>query len=191
LILNLTLLREETRRDHEQVEDTMPVMRTDLDRDLYAAVLTRLLGLVKAWEQAAQCSVPERWSRLVAERERTALLQQDLADLGKADVDVPRPQLPDFPDAAEVMGAMYVMEGSRLGGQLIARHVDSVLGLQDGRGSRYFRGFGDQTGARWREFAALLANEIPDAQTAAVIRGAKKMFSAFGAWMRGLEVLSH
>ena len=49
-------------------------------------------------------------------------------------------------DDATLLGAMYVMEGSTLGGQLIARHVELVLGLTAGQGNAHFRGHNERTG---------------------------------------------
>jgi heme oxygenase len=70
------------------------------------------------------------------------------------------------------------MEGSRLGGQSIARHAEKVLALKPGEGTGYFRGFAEHTGKRWNEFLALLREDIPEHQSAHVITGAKAMFAA-------------
>jgi heme oxygenase (biliverdin-IX-beta and delta-forming) len=188
--LDLARLRLETRRDHEEVEELMPLMRGDLNRDLYAAVLGRLSGFVEMWERTLRFSIPERLMRFAAERNRATLLTQDLAHLGVTAVNFAHPDLPRFDNLAELLGAMYVMEGSRLGGQLIARHVDAVLGTSAGEASRYFRGFGDETGLKWREFLRILEMEISEQQTGSAIQGAKKMFTAFGAWMRQLELIT-
>jgi heme oxygenase (biliverdin-IX-beta and delta-forming) len=182
--LDIRLLREQTRQDHERVEGVMPLMHPDLDRHLYTTVLCRLVGIVAAWEQSIESRIPEKLLGFVRERSRLRLLEEDLRDLGVSAVDLPRPLLPIFDNLAELLGAMYVMEGSRLGGQLIARHVESALNLSAGNGSRYFRGFGNQTGQRWSEFVTLLEGEIPDEASTDAVRGAKKMFSTFGAWMK-------
>jgi heme oxygenase len=75
------------------------------------------------------------------------------------------------------------MEGSTLGGQLIARHVELVLGLTAGQGNAYFRGHNERTGQLWKEFCDALRTKVPDGETAAVIAAAKAMFGVFGAWM--------
>jgi heme oxygenase (biliverdin-IX-beta and delta-forming) len=59
---------------------------------------------------------------------------------------VARPTVPEMTSAADLLGAMYVMEGSTLGGQLIARHVELVLGLTAGQGNAHFRGHNERTG---------------------------------------------
>ncbi len=84
---------------------------------------------------------------------------------------------------AGFMGALYVMEGSTLGGRFIARHVEQVLGLEPGRGDAYFQGHGEATGSLWRETTAAIA-EVPEAQAEVVIAAAKRTFAAFGEAIR-------
>lgn len=91
-----------------------------------------------------------------------------------------------LPSKAAFLGAMYVIEGSALGGQYIARHVELALGLVPGHGDAYFIGYGDRTGPMWREFQSTL-EEVSDKDGDAVISAAKKMFSVFGEWMAHLE----
>jgi heme oxygenase len=93
------------------------------------------------------------------------------------------------PGKAVFLGAMYVIEGSTLGGQYIARHVEHALGLFPGNGDAYFRGFGDRTGSMWREFQDAL-EQVNDGDADIVINSAKKMFSMFGEWMAHLEQTS-
>lgn len=185
--MDLARLRRETRSDHEAVESSIPLLRSDLTRTLYRTVLHRLLGMVEAWEGVAERGLPERILPMIRERNRAHLLREDLADLGCPAMDAPRPRLDGFGTKAELLGAMYVMEGSRLGGLFIARHVDGALGLDSGDGSRYFRGFGEETKPKWAEFMRLLETEISEDESEDAIRGAKKMFGAFGEWMRGME----
>jgi heme oxygenase len=85
---------------------------------------------------------------------------------------------------ASLLGAMYVMEGSTLGGQLIARHVELVLGLTAGQGNAYLRGHNERTGQPWKEFCNVLRTKVPDSETDAAIAAAKAMFGVFGSWMR-------
>ena len=188
--MDLARLRRETRREHEAVEELMPLMRPDLDRDLYTAVLGRLCGFVEAWERTLCVGIPQRLTCFATERNRAPLLKRDLAHLGGTLTDSLHPDLPFFGNLAELLGAMYVMEGSRLGGQLIARHVDAVLGMSGGEASRFFWGFGDDTGLKWREFLRIIELEISEQETGSAILGAKKMFAAFGAWMSRLEQVS-
>ena len=159
-------------------------MSDDLTREHYVACLKRVYGMVAAWEDAAVTSAPDWMETLVAERSREDLLKRDLRYFGVAVEELKRPLLPELTDTPTILGAMYVMEGSTLGGQLIARHVEQVLGLTDGRGSEFFRGHRDRTGPMWKEFCEVLRTQVPEDESDTVIRAAKSMFAAFGTWMR-------
>jgi heme oxygenase len=143
----------------------------------------RLRPTVAAWERSLALRSDLPSGSFVAERNRLPFLLQDLAALSAPNTDIPDFELPQFDGYAQLMGAMYVMEGSRLGGQLIARHVEQVLTFDPGIATNYFRGVGDRTGRMWKEFLEALERSIPDSETEEVILGAKKMFTAFGDCM--------
>ena|SRR6478736_7315362 len=50
---------------------------------------------------------------------------------------------------AHLWGAIYVIEGSMLGGVSIRKHFSQSLGLTRNNGLRYFSGYEQQTGANW------------------------------------------
>jgi heme oxygenase len=149
----------------------------------YVDCLKRLHGVVSAWEEYSAENVPGWLMESVKVRSRRSMLEEDLAWFGVTEHDANRPMLPAMRGDGGFAGAMYVMEGSRLGGQFIARHLVRVLDLKDGRGDAYFRGYGDRTGAMWREFCHLLREDIAEEETENAIEAAKGMFGVFGAWM--------
>lgn len=183
-ILDLDRLRLETAADHVAVEAGMPLMVEDLDRDRYVGCLRRVYGMVAAWEEWSAGNSPEWMRSLLGNRQRRGLLERDLAWFGVVPLDKARPALPELKDDASLLGAMYVMEGSTLGGRLIARHVERVLGLSAGVGDAYFRGHNQQTGTLWKEFCGVLQARVPDRETDTVIVAAKTMFQVFGSWMQ-------
>ena len=184
--MDLQRLRRETALDHERVEQLIPLMQPDLTVQQYADVLTRLYGLVQGWDDWAVSRAPRDLRPAVLSRCRGRWLAHDLAYLG-----VPLPDLRVSPSLSEpvsrsaFLGAMYVMEGSTLGGQYIARHVEGVLQLNRGRGDQYFRGHGARTGAMWREFQVILQS-VDAADEDTLIAAARGTFNRFGSWMQGL-----
>jgi heme oxygenase len=85
-----------------------------------------------------------------AMRSRTASIQADLAGLGAVAPSCPAPALAS---AEEQFGALYVLEGSRLGGAMIAREVarsqdEAVLAnrryLGHGQGDHFWQSFLEQ-----------------------------------------------
>ncbi len=138
--MDIELLRRATAEDHAAVEGAIPLMESGLVLGEYVAVLRRMYGMVAAWERLCERDGPRWMQPMMKERQRRALLEEDLRNLGSELPDGDAPRLPEFGSDAQFLGAMYVMEGSRLGGLMIAKHVEGVLGLEAGRGDAYFRG---------------------------------------------------
>ena len=160
--MDLQLLREETRPEHEATEAAMPLMGPGLTLDTYKTVLGTLLPILRGWETWAESAAPESVRPLLAARRRSHLLEADLRALGEPVP--PSQQLWEEPIdwtsvvngkdpnqtsrserefEAAFLGAFYVLEGSTLGGRMIARHIQPMLGLEDGQGDAYFRVHGD------------------------------------------------
>lgn len=189
------LLRAETRPEHEATESLLPLTSPNLTRDLYGDILVCMHGVVGSWESWAAAHAPASLTETVQDRRRTPLLEADLELLGKRPSEISHAHAleaalapiygscgnPSFKPA--FLGAMYVMEGSTLGGQYVARHVEESLGFEPGRGNAYFRGYGQQTGARWKAFKHLL-EDLPDESAPQVIAAAKAMFGFFGDSVR-------
>ncbi|QJW84543.1 hypothetical protein HK414_15170 [Ramlibacter terrae] len=74
-----------------------------------------------------------------------------------------------------------MMEGSALGGQVITRAL-AAQGWGPAHGAAYFHGWGPATGGMWREFRALLAEQLPRAQNIeAACLAAQATFDALSA----------
>ncbi|MBB4131745.1 biliverdin-producing heme oxygenase [Xanthomonas sp. 3075] len=172
-------LRHATQDTHRLVE-TVPLMQAlgqgRVDRAAYAQILRRHHALLAGFEDQLNdwlCSlVGTGWHY----RRRLPALGEDLRTLG---------QQPDAPIAAPAAGSdaarwgmLYVIEGSQLGGRMIARTLRKQQpALADAL--RYFE-LADDDPAGWRRFQAVLDQRLttPSARDAA-IDGAQAMFSHF------------
>ncbi len=189
--MDLERLRVETSGAHNSVEQAIPLVGREFTSEEYVSCLRRIHGIVGTWEQVAVNS-PIGWLReLVAERQRCHLLDQDLRFFGITEIDNEGPLLPRMNDKASLLGTMYVMEGSKLGGKLIARHVEKTLGLTSGNGTAFFRDHGRQTGVLWKEFCDILCAKVTDPESAEVIESAKEMFRVFGSWVNHPKNVHH
>lgn len=50
------------------------------------------------------------------------------------------------------LGILYVVEGSSLGGRFILKNIETIKGLDEGKGVLYFTGYGNKTGSHWKSF---------------------------------------
>ncbi|CAA9440161.1 MAG: bacteriophytochrome heme oxygenase BphO [uncultured Phycisphaerae bacterium] len=185
----LMRLRRETADLHAAVERRLDVMDPRLSAGRYVGTLATFYGFHAAWEAAVRSAAgPARLDLpavldLMSSRWREPSLRADLAHFA-VDPDAVEPcdDLPPVDRPGRLLGSLYVMEGSTLGGQVVARHLGRALGLADGVGYAYFRGHGDQTGRRWREFAARLAELAAGLPEDDVVAGARDTFAALGRW---------
>jgi heme oxygenase len=188
--MNLERLKLETRSEHLLTESAMAWMAPDLTRTQYIEMLQRLLPLVRGWEKWVERNVPIDLAGLIQGRQRSHLIEQDLLALGASVPDecakfpaerVPRLRPKKIRFRASFLGAMYVMEGSTLGGQFVAQHIQALYGGDAGAYNAYFRGYGEKTSEMWRTFRAAVA-KLPSEEEPDVIAAAKAMFAIFRLW---------
>lgn len=183
-------LKQQTRSDHTRLEaiNGMPATRAE-----YVALLESFYGYVAAWERKLAEHVAAE-DPLRQNREKTAWLEADLAHFNYAPAD--RDNLPlcsDLPSTASrehILGACYVLEGSTLGGQFIARHLERSLGLTDGQGYRYFRSYGGDVGAKWNAFREELVRHSSLDADPTIIAGARDAFEKLARWFAARRALA-
>lgn len=186
----LQRLRAETRAQHEALEGLLPFGRPELALPIYATALARFWGFYATWEQEAALHAAPLLGAVLRERRKLPLLEADLRFLQINHFDLPRLDpgaLPPFHEAeGTLLGSMYVIEGSTLGGQLISRELERSSGFHSGLGYSFFRSYGKAVGQQWKVFTALLEAASRD-EEAAIIEGASATFSAFAKWFEPLR----
>lgn len=172
------LLRARTSDEHAALEAT-PLMREfarGMDDPRYAhEYLSRQYRLHRACEAALSAIVPPDLA--AARLAKSGWLAEDLRSLGLP-VDGRPVVVPAVDDWASALGMLYVLEGSTLGLQKIRRELVTAGSTGWPVRSRFVRGYGDATGARWREFL-LLVEVLPAAQWPAAVAAATGTFGAF------------
>lgn len=153
----LQALRAATRAQHERIDRLIDLHRL-ADRQHYVRVLQVFDAFLATWERTVADALPARWGAWLQARSRRPFLRHDLQVLGAPSLaqDV---RLPPFASPEAAWGSLYVLEGSALGGQVITQAL-AASGLRPDAGAAYFHGWGDATGAMWREFRLLLDREL-------------------------------
>lgn len=172
-------LRETTHDAHAAVE-ALPLMQAlgsgDIAAEAYREVLRRHHRLLAGWEQAHGDWLDALLAQGWAYRRRCALLERDVQALAGA-VDAPVPPPAALSDAAR-WGMLYVIEGSQLGGRLIARGIRARQPALAGA-LRYFE-LGEDEPSAWRRFQRTLERALDDAAAQAqAAAGATAMFAHF------------
>jgi len=168
----LGVLRARTRALHDQVESGVDLGRALASREGYRQMLEGYLSLYRTFEVAltgAPAAVREL--AMYPQRARVPLLEGDLRALGVSEAEVAAvPAATELPDLAKpdaILGALYVIEGSQLGGQVIYREIQDKLQLDQQHGAAFFFGDGENTSRQWKRFLAGLEEQVYDPDAAA------------------------
>lgn len=161
----------------------MGVLEEPVPADRIMRLLQRFHGFHATWEPALEGKVPEQ---MLLPRLKLPLLQADLRSLG-ADDSLLRalPSCPSAPalcqDQASAAGALYVMEGSSLGGLVIDRVLARAPWYPAG-GLHYWHPYGRDTGKRWKETLDYL-EALPACWSDEVIESANATFDLLQSWL--------
>jgi heme oxygenase len=197
------VLREATRDAHEAAEATAGMrllLAGELGETGYAALLRAQLSLFREWEAARS-----NWLAGLTEwryTSRATLIEADLRESrfsgdapcgsrfsGDAFGDDPpyesaapiadksAPTLSSAPTGGNAYwGELYVIEGSALGGRVIARRLRELYPQL----SHTFYAVGENAPSNWRRFQSLLDHALPDAASQqAAVEAARRMFAQF------------
>jgi len=177
-------VRQETRTAHDALEATALMLAFSsgaFSAAQYRCYLCLQLGLHAPLEAALSDWWPSNDTadeplRLC----KSAWLRADLVALGEMAHPAPLPLLPALPtigSRAQAMGVMYVLEGGTLGLQVVRKRLQDAHPALQGA-DRFLRGYGADTGLRWRGFVAAL-DALPATQWPVATAAACATFAAF------------
>ena len=87
---------------------------------------------------------------------------------------------PEIDNLGQLIGVLYAIEGSTLGGQLISRKLADHHGLTSKTGARFFNAYGEQTLPFWQEFNHFAETIIDDDKLCrAAVTSASQTFQFF------------
>jgi len=166
-----------------------------LDRAGYRGLLMRLWGFyypveMRLAERAHLCA---ELGLRVQDYARWPLLRADLTALGLPAEALDRvpisPWLPSSGSPGALLGILYVVEGSALGGRGIARGLDYLLGRDELEGRRFFAGDRPRS-ALWRACcAAIERHASTDERLSEICDAANDTFRLFDLWLNGTAPL--
>ncbi len=121
-------LRNETNTLHQQLDGNSPLAQlttAELTQQRYAEILNLLYQPQKQLEQALLPAINELIPTYQLEA-RHWLIEQDISQLG-SEITQPSGWSKPLNSQAEVLGILYVLEGSKLGGRFILSNLKKVL----------------------------------------------------------------
>lgn len=183
----LQTMRAQLRPYHDSIEQSLDLMRADVDRSQYVRFLEKSYGFIAACEQRLDIGgAPPALA--IDRRLKGPLLRASLHALGCAADAIDRialcEQLPHVEGWPAALGYFYVIEGSTLGGQLLARHLRQRLGADDD-GLAFLLGYRNDTGTMWKQMVGVLEAAMYDEAAAeAITASARDTFTLLERWHR-------
>jgi heme oxygenase len=181
----LQRLKIETASAHERAEEAFDLQARTRSMRAYRDLLARLYGFHAVWEPRAEAALAD--AGFFRGRRKVPFLRVDLRELGMTGAAIGRLALCEptvaMRSPAEAWGSMYVVEGSTLGGAIIARHVEHSLGLGRHNGCHYFRCYGRNVRPMWTAFGARLLTRCSQAEEDVVIAAACRTFEMLHSWL--------
>ena len=149
----LTQLRAATRSRHERLE-SLPAMQRIFTQDYtlleYIKLLQMFLSICRPLEDSLM--QPGRTMAVhLGYRPRSAELESDLGIL-KANIPAAESPVPLFNSDAGEVGCLYVLEGSRHGGRVMAGHLSTTLDLTVDTGLQFLTGADSDPEKSWKQF---------------------------------------
>jgi heme oxygenase len=150
-------LRQETRSAHGELDESLHL----IDRLSSLRQRANVLAGYHRFHQAAEAAIAPFLAAVAdldfAARRRSLLIAGGIGILGQ-EVLPDRAASPGITTQSEAFGALYVLEGSSLGGRVILKELKrrgvSLAGLG------FLDPYGFNTAPRWRSFLAILEREV-------------------------------
>ncbi|MEM9356420.1 MAG: biliverdin-producing heme oxygenase [Pseudomonadota bacterium] len=185
-----SFLKRSTEEAHNSVHE-IPLFKrfanAELSRTEYQQMMERYFqyfqGLDPAIVTAAQAYIPNHIDYVYTPR--ADLMRADLSELGLSDCAVaalsPCQQQPDIGDIASLVGVVYVIEGSVIGGRQLSHAAEKILAA--GAGDAYWRWCRHSGLSCWKK--ALEVIDLADDGEAcrnSAVKAARETFYSFASW---------
>lgn len=142
-------LRLATRSAHQSLDQHVllrTLIRPELSREDYAQAMAALYGVHAAMEDQISSNISRHAVPFdFSVRRKVRALAADLQELGQTPIPLSQP-MPETETLHQLIGHLYVIEGSMLGGQYIANKISHRLPC------RFYSIYGTETALRWEEF---------------------------------------
>jgi heme oxygenase len=181
-------IKEATHTAHQQLEvivvKKLKAIRSQAE---YADLLKHFYAYFNKVEQAIAPFITTEVLPDYASRRNSSHIKNDIEALGATVTDLPLAEAPAIPDTISALGALYVMEGSIMGGRIIVQMLEKAGITQ---GVSFFSGYGEATGRMWQGFTEVLNQYAPTTEDETkAIATANATFSKFGDVFTGVPVV--
>ncbi|WP_282629110.1 biliverdin-producing heme oxygenase [Empedobacter sedimenti] len=173
------LLKTSTANYHDEIEGKLASKKlfdgTFTDQDYYKMLQVNHLFL-EVYEKDIRDLLSENdlHNFVQTNLDKLSLIEKDLNELSLSKLNISKKA--NLQNRAEAIGALYVIEGSMLGGNVIAKTLKKYPDLADQK-FNYFGHYGENLGQSWKTFVSYINEEFTnEEQQKQVLEGAKKAY---------------
>ena len=171
-------LKTQTKTLHDQTEkkfQSHQIFEKTFSLEQYKKLLLGNYFLIKNMEDQVFSTFSNKLSQELNlnERRKLSAIEKDIQDL-KINGNFSEKPI-KIENQNEAFGMLYVMEGSTLGGNVIAKQLSRNPDFQN-LSFHYFGVYGEETGSKWNNFKSISDREISEDQFEQVLNGAKKAY---------------
>ncbi|SUJ10375.1 Heme oxygenase [Sphingobacterium spiritivorum] len=172
-------IKEATKQGHQELEKTVVYKLKAIENNAdYADLLKHFYVFFSGIEQQIDHLLPESLKPYYAVRRNASHIAQDIEALGGSLTELPSVVLPPLHNATQAIGALYVLEGSIMGGPYIVKMLQQ-RGIETG--FNFFNGYGEQSHQNWAKFTGIINTEVTELSAIEeAITAAQQTFSSFG-----------
>lgn len=178
-------LKLETKGVHSDAEKLIIKKLTMINSvDDYIKFLKLYFGFFNPLEILTRKYISEEVLKDISERGNTNKIIDDIETCAGDNTILSAPSLPEVTNVLQAFGVMYVMEGSTLGGQIIAKMLrDKDIKIPN-NGLSFFEGYKENTMTMWRSFTACVdENFQTDEEINPIVLSAKNTFTKMKEWI--------
>lgn len=168
-------LRQNTRQYHDMAEEKFSSQRIfdhDFSLEDYQYLLLGNYCLIEAFEDEVFSHISQypQLELLLCRRRKLPSIKKELEQF--APLAVKPPATVTITNVYEAIGILYVIEGSTLGGNVIAKNLRRSERFK-GFDFPYFGIYGQETGLMWKNFLTQIEAFIPEQHYPEVLKGAQ------------------
>lgn len=166
-------LRQYTRQSHQELDEwLLPRFHAIDSAEKYSDLLKAFYGYFMPVTAMVEDYLGPTVLPDYHERRKPGAILDDLEALQQQKTDIAfAHRLPQINNTAQAFGALYVMEGSTLGGLFLSKIVSKNIRVNEKNGLSFFNGYGKESREKWEVFVGYL-NAFGAENNAADITGA-------------------
>ncbi|MEO5500983.1 MAG: biliverdin-producing heme oxygenase [Ginsengibacter sp.] len=176
-------LKLKTKEKHQQLEvKIVGAIKAIRQRKDYVDLLQIFAGYFYELEILIKQTLSNNVLPDFSLRRKAAALQADLLSMSASMPErISNENLPIIKNNLQAIGALYVMEGSTLGGGVITKIISAKLPAE--KAFTFFEGYGEKTIEMWNSFkTSINAISLTKEETAIIIESANETFKKFSLY---------